>query len=68
MSFPLAKQVIVQCSLGGGMYVTVLDKEDRMPLLLMVKGNFGKVASAINRKGATQTHHMSMRRVCRAIC
>lgn len=36
-----------------GMYVSVLDEEDRTPLLLAVKGIFGKeVASALIRAGA----------------
>jgi ankyrin repeat protein len=35
-----------------GQTVTRLDEEDRTPLLLAVKGNYGEVASALVRAGA----------------
>lgn len=42
----------VQILIDAGADVTVLDDEDRSPLLLAVKGNYGDVASALVEGGA----------------
>jgi ankyrin repeat protein len=42
----------VNLLIEAGADVTVLDEEDRTPLLLAVKGNYGEVASALVRAGA----------------
>ncbi len=42
----------VNLLIDAGADVTVLDEEDRTPLLLAVKGNYGEVASALVRAGA----------------
>ena len=42
----------VNLLIDAGADVTVLDEEDRTPLLLAVKGNYGEVASALIKAGA----------------
>ncbi|KAL3801144.1 hypothetical protein ACHAW5_011092 [Stephanodiscus triporus] len=42
----------VNLLIEAGADVTVLDEEERTPLLLAVKGNYGEVASALVRAGA----------------
>mmetsp|Transcript_16232 Transcript_16232/g.35080 ORF Transcript_16232/g.35080 Transcript_16232/m.35080 type:complete len:935 (-) Transcript_16232:2103-4907(-) len=42
----------VNLLIEAGADVTVLDEEDRTPLLLAVKGNYGEVASALVKAGA----------------
>ena len=42
----------VNLLIEAGADVTVLDEEDRTPLLLSVKGNYGEVASALVKAGA----------------
>ncbi|KAL7539128.1 hypothetical protein ACHAXR_009053 [Thalassiosira sp. AJA248-18] len=42
----------VNLLIDAGADVTVLDEEDRTPLLLAVKGNYGEVASALVEAGA----------------
>jgi ankyrin repeat protein len=42
----------VNLLIAAGADVTVVDEEDRTPLLLAVKGNYGEVASALVKAGA----------------